>query len=328
MKRFVIGTGISFVILFGVVAAMVGFGRVSLPPALASVTDPFAKMNLSELPPVARYRARAGGELSYRAYQAGGSEVAVLIHGSAGSSTDMHSMAKALRDSGVTVYVPDLRGHGANYPHGDVAYLGQLDDDMEDFLHAMRPKLPGSRWTLVGFSSGGGFALRVAGSNRGREFDRYILLSPFLKYNAPTARAATREKTAGAGGHSWYSVSVQRIIGLSIFNLFGLHQFDGLTVLAFPVPQNIESTTATYSYRMQKSFEPYSDYGAEIRAVPRPMQVFVGGRDELFVPEKFGEVFGAERGDIPVIILAGMGHSDMITKPEAIGRVVKAFHVF
>jgi pimeloyl-ACP methyl ester carboxylesterase len=55
------------------------------------------------------------------------------------------------------------------------------------------------------------------------------------------------------------------------------------------------------------------------------MQVFVGGRDELFLPEKFGEVFGAERREIPVTILPGLGHSDMITKPEAISAVVAAF---
>jgi pimeloyl-ACP methyl ester carboxylesterase len=55
------------------------------------------------------------------------------------------------------------------------------------------------------------------------------------------------------------------------------------------------------------------------------MLVFVGGADELFLPEKFGQVFGAERQDIPVTILPGMGHSDMITKPEAIHAVVNAF---
>ena len=41
--------------------------------------------------------------------------------------------------------------------------------------------------------------------------------------------------------------------------------------------------------------------------------------------EKFGQVFGATRLDIPVTILPGMGHSDMITKPEAISALVKAF---
>ncbi len=332
MKRSAIVAGIMFIVLSGVAAALVGFGRVSPPKALTSVTDPFAKMNLNGLPPLERYRARDGAELSYRTYraaqavQAGGNQVAVLIHGSVGSSRDMHQMAEALRSSGVTVYVPDLRGHGANYPHGDVAYVEQLDDDMTDFLHAIGPKLPGSCWTLVGFSSGGGFALRIAGSSHGDEFDRYILLSPFLRYDAPTARPAARENTAHSDSNVWYSVSVPRIVGLSIFNLFGIHHFDGLPVLAFPVPQNIEAATAIYSYRMQKSFGADPDYKADIRSVSRPMQVFVGGADELFLPEKFGEVFAGDRRDIPVTILPYMSHSDMVTKPEAIGVAVKAVH--
>ena len=162
----------------------------------------------------------------------------------------------------------------------------------------------------------------AAGSNRGREFDRYILLSPYLKYNAPTARPAN-----AAQSNAWYSVSIKRIVGLSIFNSFGLHGLDGLPVLGFAVPQNIEAVTGMYSFRMQKSFAPHWDYKADIRAVPRPMLVFVGGADELFLPEKFGQVFGAERRDIPVTILPGMGHSDMITKPEAISATVKAFPV-
>ena len=52
---------------------------------------------------------------------------------------------------------------------------------------------------------------------------------------------------------------------------------------------------------------------------------FVGGEDELFLPEKFAEVFGGVRSDIPVTIIPGMGHSDMITKAEAIAAVVNTF---
>ena len=98
-------------------------------------------------------------------------------------------MALALQqESGSTVLVPDLRGHGANRPHGDIVYNGQLDDDMEDFVQTVKPAYPAKKWTLLGFSSGGGFALRIAGDPQGSEFDRYLLLSPFLRYNAPTAR--------------------------------------------------------------------------------------------------------------------------------------------
>lgn len=322
LKRITIGCGLYFVVLFAVAGALATFCHPDAPKALASVTDPFAKMDLSGLPRLVSYRARDGANLSYRVYPGQGDQVVVLIHGSAGSSSDMHRMALALEEeSGSTVLVPDVRGHGANRPHGDVAYVGQLDDDMEDFIQAMKPAYPGKKWTLLGFSSGGGFALRISGDPQGKEFDRYILLSPFLRYNAPTARQDAAKPNDEA---HWYSVSIGRIIGLSILGSFGIHRFDGLPVLSFPVPDNIESVTASYSLRMQENFEPHADYRADIRNSQRPMLVFVGSADELFFPDRFAKVFDSERPDVPVTILPGMTHSDMITKTLAIQTDVQA----
>ncbi len=326
VKRIAIGFLVWFVVLLGVAGGLAAFCHPDAPKALASVTEPFARMDLSGLPSRVSYRARDGANLTYRVYPGLGDQVVVLIHGSAGSSQDMHRMALALEEeSGSTVLVPDLRGHGANRPHGDVAYVGQLDDDMEDFMQAMRPAYPGKKWTLLGFSSGAGFALRISGDPQGKEFDRYILLSPFLRYNAPTARQDAAKPNDDA---HWYSVSIGRIIGLSILGTFGIHHFDGLPVLSFPVPDTLESVTASYSLRMQENFEPHKDYRADIRKSQRPMLVFVGSADELFFPDRFAKVFDSERPDIPVTVLPGMTHSDMITKPLAIQAAVQAVRQF
>ncbi len=326
LKRIAIGFGLCVAVLFGVAGALATFCHPDAPKALASVTEPFAKMDLSGLPDLVRYRARDGANLSYRVYPGPGNQVVVLIHGSAGSSQDMHRMAVALeQESGSTVLVPDVRGHGANRPHGDVAYVGQLDDDMEDFIQAMRPAYPGKKWTLLGFSSGAGFALRISGDPQGKEFDRYILLSPFLRYNAPTARQDAAKPNDDA---HWYSVSIPRIVGLSILGSFGIHRFDGLPVISFPVPDNLESVTASYSLRMQENFAPHENYRADIRNSQRPMLVFVGSADELFFPDRFANVFDSERPDVPVTILPGMTHSDMITKPLAIQTAVQAVRQF
>lgn len=325
LKRIGIGVLIYFLALFTVAGMLIGFGHITQPEALKSVTDPFSRMDLSGLPPITRYQARDGAALSYRVYNGGDTQVAVLIHGSAGSSQDMHRMAEALWQRGVTVYVPDLRGHGANYPHGDISYLGQLDDDMADFMKAVHPQYKNAHWTLIGFSSGGGFALRIAGSDLGSEFDSFVFLSPYLRYDAPTVRSASPKEKASPEQNVWYSVSIKRIIGLSIFNFFGIHYFDGLPVLAFPVPTGIESTTATYSFRLEENFQPRSNYRADIQAIKKPAQVLVGAQDELYLPEKFAEVFDKVGREIPVMIVPGMGHSDMITKPEPITAVVNTF---
>jgi non-heme chloroperoxidase len=340
VKLIAINLGVSLVILLAVAGGLVAFSHPDAPKAMDSVTKPFAEMDLTGLPALVTYTARDGAKLTYRVYpgkvypgkvypgkpdQAGkGDQVVVLVHGSVGSSQDMHRMALALaEEAGATILVPDLRGHGANRPHGDIAYVGQLDDDMEDFVGAMRPAYPGKKWTLLGFSSGAGFALRIAGDPQGTEFDRYLLLSPFLRYDAPTARQDAAKTGKDQDAH-WYSVSIPRIVGLSILGSFGIHHFDGLPVISFPVPDNLESVTPSYSMRLEANFGPHDNYRKDIRTSRRPMRVFVGGADELFYPDRFAKVFDAERPDVPVTILPGMTHSDMITKPLAIEAAVEA----
>lgn len=318
--------GVGLATLCGLlVVGLVGLGGQVKPPAmLSSVSNPFGDMDLAGLPAVKRYRARDGVALAYRAYYAGAKQVAVLIHGSAGSSSDMHLLAQALQRAGITVYVPDLRGHGDNLPHGDISYVGQLDDDMADLLRCMKPKYPDAIWTLVGFSSGGGFALRIAAGALGTSFDRYVLLSPYLRYDAPTERSAPTNLGGGdrANAPVWFKAYTARIIGLMALNLIGVHRFDGLPVLAFAVPANVPSVTEAYSWRMLRNFGPHDDFRADICSVSRPMTVLVGESDELFLPDKFKPVFDAERNDIPVVVIPGLGHADMVTNPRAIQAVV------
>jgi non-heme chloroperoxidase len=332
MKRFVKGVIIAvvvFIVVFAVgTAGLLIFGTTEAPKPLASISKPFAAIDYTGLPALERYAARDGASLSYRSYAAGDKEVVVLVHGSAGSSADMHAMAKAIQVAGITVYVPDLRGHGDNRPHGDIGYVGQLDDDMTDFLKVVQPHHPGAKWTLVGFSSGGGFALRIAAEPLGHSFDRYVLLSPFPVYTAPTVRTANSEPGGQANGEAavWSTACAGRIFGLVLLDNFGIHLFDGLPVLYFAVPPDVPSVTAAYSWRMLLNFQSRQDYAADIRAVSKPMQVFVGGKNELFFADKFEPVFDADRKDIPVKILPEFNHVDMVTKSQAIATVVGALH--
>jgi pimeloyl-ACP methyl ester carboxylesterase len=332
MKKLLRRLGLSvlgtFVVWLAVNAAMVVFGTARPPMVNSAITRPFASIDDSGLPPLSTYRARDGAELSFREYPAGERRVAVLIHGSAGSSIDMHPLALALQRAGVTVYVPDIRGQGADRPHGDIAYVGQLEDDLADLMSTVRPAHGSAEWTLVGFSSGGGFALRVAAERPlGQSFDRYILLSPYLKYNAPSLRGRDDPPPGTQGGtvQAWTALSLGRIIGLSGLNTIGVHRWDGLPVIHFAVPADVSSVTTAYSWRLLQDFEPHDDYLADIRAVARPMHVYVGSADQLFVAARMRTEFQAQRPDIAVSTVPGMGHSDMVTRPEAIAVVVAEF---
>ena len=312
-----------------VFASLLIFGTAQPPTAAPAITRAFARIDMSRLPPVQRYRARDGAELSYRAYPAAGNQVAVLIHGSAGSSADMHSLAQALQAANVTVLVPDLRGHGWNQPHGDIAYIGQLEDDLADFVGKEKPNYPGTRWTALGFSSGAAFTLRVAAQTPlGLAFDRYVIVSPYLRYNAPSVRLAASgiqskaSRSAVQVSQSWAAASVGRIVALTILNRVGIHLFDGLSVVAFPVAANVPYATQTYSWRLQQNFGAHNNYLEDIRRTTRPVDVLVGRSDELLDAEKLKDEFTSERTDVPVVILPGMGHSDMVTNLKAIRVLV------
>jgi pimeloyl-ACP methyl ester carboxylesterase len=111
-----------------------------------------------------------------------------------------------------------------------------------------------------------------------------------------------------------------------MLNQWGVHIWDGLPVLAFPVPANIDATTSTYSWRMYKNFAADDEYLADIRRTVRPVRVFVGGSDELLDAQKLKSEFQSQRSDVPVSIIPGIGHSDMVTRPDAIRALVAAFN--
>jgi pimeloyl-ACP methyl ester carboxylesterase len=318
-KRLLRRIGIGFAVYAAVVAGLIAFGTARPPKPAPAISNAFAEIDTTGLPELLRYKARDGALLSYREYRASDRQWAVLLHGSAGSSIDLHPLALALQSAGITALVLDLRGHGPNRPHGDIAYVGQLDDDLEDLI-AEKKTTPGSAWTIVGFSSGAAFALRFAAeSPAGLLADRYVLVSPYLHYDSPSVRAS---QPGAAASQSWASASVARIVGLTIVNKWGIHAWDGLPVLAFPVRADIEEATNAYSWRMYKNFAGDDDYLAEIRRAVGPLQVLVGDSDELLDAAKLQLEFQSQRSGIPVSVIAGMGHSDMVTKPAAIAAIV------
>lgn len=86
-----------------------------------------------------------------------------------------------------------------------------------------------------------------------------------------------------------------------------------MPVLGFPVRADIEDAINAYSWRMYRNFAGNDDYLDEIRRVAKPVQVLVGDSDELLGAAKLKIEFQSQRADIPVSIMAGMGHSDMVS---------------
>jgi alpha-beta hydrolase superfamily lysophospholipase len=175
-----------------ILAGMIVFGTSDPPPHLASVSEPFRKVDFRDLPPVETTPVRDGTPIAFRVWAArtpaAPERVVIAVHGSSATGGSLHALGKALQAQGLSVYAPDIRGHGGTGRRGDIDHAGQLDDDLVDFLAVVRKRHPAARLVLMGFSSGGGFALHSGAAPVGRELERTVLLSPMLGPRAPTVR--------------------------------------------------------------------------------------------------------------------------------------------
>src|SRR5882757_9343268 len=143
-------------LLFGGVGLLAAV--LMVPVAVIALNAPASPPPMASMPAPRQFQARDGASLQYYAYPAEPDKVVVLVHGTAGPGTSMHPLAASLRAAGVTAYVLDVRGHGGSGRRGDIDYIGQLDDDLVDFVRELGPVQNGATRTLVGFSGRAGFA--------------------------------------------------------------------------------------------------------------------------------------------------------------------------
>ncbi len=305
------GVGTVAVLLTALVAA-----PLARPPPLTSISDTARAVDRSTMPALDRFQARDGTTLAYRHYPARASavgRVAILVHGSSGSSTAVHALSDALAARGVETFAVDIRGHGASGARGDIAYLGQLEDDLADFVAVVRQSAPTAPLTLLGHSAGGGFALRVAASPIQGLFARTVLLAPYLGYNAPTNRPHS-------GG--WANADIPRLIGLAALRKIGVTCCDALPALAFAVPENSEKfLTPAYSVRLMRNFGTDGQYRADLAAATRPLTIFCGTDDELMIADKYAEAVRGITPPVDVRLIAGANHMAIVSAPAAVSAI-------
>jgi pimeloyl-ACP methyl ester carboxylesterase len=314
MYKLLVGMFGLLVVIAMIPVAVIAFNAPISPPAMASMGAALRRIN-PDLPTPRQFQARDGASLQYYAYPAGPDQVAVLVHGSAGPGTTMHALAQALRAAGVTTYVLDIRGHGGSGRRGDIDYIGQIDDDLADFVAQLGPAKSSETRTLVGFSAGAGFTIRFAGGPHGPLFDRYVFLSPILP-GSPAWRP-------NAGG--WTSIALPRILTIAWLDGLGIHWFDGFSVINYAVPPELaRSMTASYSYRLSMNFGAARQYETYLKNIHRPAAVLVGDEDEQVVADQFAPLLQRLDVNIPVTRLPDMKHADMISAPAALQAVVRA----
>ena len=284
------------------------------PPELRSISAARGTVDMSTLPAIERFQARDGTALGFRHYAAIGPSTrraAIVVHGSSGSSGNtIHALSWALAQHGVESYAMDIRGHGVSGTRGDIAYVGQLEDDLADFVAEIRKTNPVVPLTLIGHSAGGGFALRVAGSKIQSRFARTVLLAPYLGYNAPTNQPSS-------GG--WANADTPRIIALMILRRIGIDCCDALPVVAFAVPPNsANSLVPAYTERLRSNFGVHRDFRTDLAAATRPVTIYSGVNDELMVADKYVEAVRGVTPPVDVKLIEGVNHMGIVSAPAAV----------
>jgi alpha-beta hydrolase superfamily lysophospholipase len=297
-----------------VLAAMIATPLGSLPE-LTSISQSARAVDRSSMPPLSRFSARDGTELAYRHYLARGpssGRIAIVVHGSSGSSVAVHALADALAARGVETYAPDIRGHGGSGTRGDVSFTGQLEDDMADLVTLVRKTSPTQPLTLLGHSSGGGFALRIASSPIQDLFARTVLLAPYLGYDAPTNRPAS-------GG--WAKADIPRFLGLTALGKIGIDCCESLPALAFAVPANsAKILNPTYSFRLMRNFATRG-YANDLAAAHHPITLIAGASDELMLADKYADTVHAVSPSTEVKLIDGVDHMGIVGDPRAVAAV-------
>jgi pimeloyl-ACP methyl ester carboxylesterase len=304
------------------VVALGGVGLLAVPlsrpPELASIHAGGAAIDRTGLPEPSRFQARDGSALAYRLYPAADGnmqKIAIAIHGSSGGSSGMNEIAKRLAAENITVVAPDIRGHGGSGTRGDIGYLGQLDDDLADLVAELRRQHPGARFALLGFSAGGGFALRATSESLATAFDRVVLLSPYLGYDAVSTKSP--QTTA-----RWADADIPRFVAITLLQQLGLSCCEALPVIAFAVPQDSEKIlTPRYSYRLLANFAAPRPLDAAFHRLSTRTTIIAAGADELMNSDKYAEIVAGITPKIEVKILPGLSHMDMLHAPAAIEAI-------
>ena len=260
--------------------------------------------------PIESFQARDGSTLFYRSYGEQSPIDLVLMHGSGFDSAYLGSLATRISSTGIArVWTPDVRGHGLSpQRRGDIDYVDQLEDDLADLSGWIRWRNPHGVLVIGGHSSGGGLAIRFAGGPYRGTADGYLLLAPFLQYDAPTVRP-------GVGG--WATPKTSRIVGLNVLNAIGIRSFNGLTAIEFNLPPTYRTGNETlfYSYRLMTGFSP-RNYVSDLRTLREPILVVAGADDEAFYAEEFRDVFGSLTPHADIELVADTTHLGLVVATE------------
>lgn len=267
----------------------------------------------SNIPDLSKYQARDKSILDYRYYPSTSGTMIILLHGSGYHSRYFYKLAKRLSVENIAqIVTPDLRGHGINpVNRGDVDYIGQLDDDLDDLIQFCKRTYQSEKIIIAGHSSGGGLALRLAGNKQRAQADAYLLLAPYLAHDAPTINPQS----------TWAEPHLFKIIMASILNGVGCSWLDHAITISFNMPEQYRdgSETLSYTHALISSYSPIN-YRSDLANISKSTLLLVGENDEAMQAQAFKEVL-PDNKNITLKILPKISHMGIVTDGKAISTI-------
>jgi pimeloyl-ACP methyl ester carboxylesterase len=253
-----------------------------------------------------QYQARDGITLAYRWFPRADSEqngmgtVLICLHGATMNNLRYVTLARTCQAKGISVCLPDWRGHGESEGKaGDLDYRQQLQDDLADLLNHLR-QAGAEKLIIGGHSAGSLIALGYIGDHGCDAIDGFFAIAPPLSKTEETCRY----DYPGAGmqylARYWRKKRYQRPLSeeaarylpkinfvrywLATWMPFFRHQ----VVMHFPTmgPSNIPNDHRVYDYTyMLISAYSHTRYPELLSKITVPCRFIVGEFDEIVEPD-------------------------------------------
>ncbi|ASP37679.1 hypothetical protein CHH28_02890 [Bacterioplanes sanyensis] len=253
-----------------------------------------------------QYQARDKTTLAYRwfpradAEQRGLGPVLVCLHGATMNNLRYVTLARSCQNKGISVCLPDWRGHGdSEGKPGDLDYPQQLQDDLADLLKHLK-ELGAERLIIGGHSAGSLVALGYIDSYGCDDIDGYFAISPPLSKTDETRRYDFSGAAMQYLARYWRRQSRHRPMSdeaarylpkiktlrylLAAWLPFLRHQvvMQFPTMTARPIPNDTRVYDYTYTLISAYSHTNYPELFGKLTV---PCRLLVGELDEIIEPD-------------------------------------------
>ena len=272
-----------------------------------------------------------GETLSYRE-RSGGNVPLLLLHGNAWSSRSWDLLFESLPDR-FSLYAPDMRGFGDSTYLTPIDSLSELANDVEAFVDALGLE----PFHLLGWSTGGGVAMRVAIDDPER-VRKLVLLSPVgtRGYELPALDdsgqptgelLATREGIA-ASPQVASMLDAQRTddaammragLDAAVFTGTGTPDpgyFDAFVEDALAQRNYLDVVHALTRFNVADEHNGIRSGTGEASAIDVPTLVLWGDRDALTTEERARQTAEDIGANATLVVFEGSGHAIPTDEPD------------